>query len=118
VLRTLALASAAALTLCAAAGAMTPAQALARTLKANSQAYYGKQIPGLKITTVTCKVASNDRHATCKEHFTVVKARAVGVFTVSAAIDPATGGVQTKTTGVSCKDTKTGKAFACFGKSA
>jgi hypothetical protein len=96
----------------AAALAVTPAQGLARQLKASMTSYYAKSDPGLKFTTVTCKISSDQTTARCNAHFTVVSKHANGVFVV--AVTGATGGnVSTKTLSVSCKDTRSGKKIAC-----
>jgi len=113
VLRALAAAIAAAVTFTAAAGAATPNVMLASRLKANMQAYYTKAAPGLKITTVSCKIAANRASARCAAHFTVSAKEAVGVFQVAVAIDTATGGVQTKTLSSACKDARTGAKLTC-----
>ena len=76
------------------------------------QSYYAKSDPGLKFTTVTCKIASDRTTARCNAHFTVVAKHAAGVFVV--AITGAGGGkVQTKTLSVACTDTRTGKKRSC-----
>jgi hypothetical protein len=96
----------------AAALAATPAQGLARQLKASMAAYYGKSDPGLKFTTVTCKISSDRTTARCHARFTVAAKHASGVFVV--AVSGAAGGnVSTKTLSVSCKDSRTGKKIAC-----
>ena len=100
-------ASAAAVTL-----ALTPAQGLARQLKASMTAYYRKSDPGLKLTTVTCKISSDRTTARCNAHFTVISKHADGVFVV-AVTGGSGGNVSTKTLSVSCKDTRTGKKIAC-----
>ena len=75
-------------------------------------AYYAKSDPGLKFTTVTCKIASDRTTARCNAHFTLAAKHAAGVFVV--AVTGAAGGiVTTKTLSVSCKDTRTGKQLAC-----
>src|SRR5262249_61690054 len=91
----------------AAAGAATP-QMLAARMKANMQSYYDKAYPGLKITAVTCTIARAGTSAACKARFTWVRERAIGVFTIAAKIDPATGSVVPRTTGATCKDSRTG----------
>jgi len=78
------------------------------------QTYYNKVYPGLKITTVTCAIAKAGTGAACKARFTWVKQRAIGVFTIAAKIDPPTGNVVPRTTGASCKDSKTGAKLVCF----
>jgi hypothetical protein len=103
---------AAALVVTATAGAVTPAQGLAKQLKTSMQSYYAKSDPGLKFTTVTCKISSNRTTARCNAHFTVAAKHAAGVFVV--AITGAGGGqVQTKTLSVTCTDTRTGKKRSC-----
>jgi hypothetical protein len=104
----------AALALSAVAGAATPSQMLAAQMKANMQAYYNKAYPGLKVTTVTCAIAKARTRANCKAHFTWAKRRALGVFTIMARIDTATGTVVPKTTGATCRDSKTGAKLVCF----
>lgn len=96
------------------AGALgvNPAAGLASTLKAKMQAHYAGS--GVRITTVTCRIAKSGTSALCQAHFAVVKERAVGIFTVAATIDPATGGVETKTTKTVCSDSKTGAKLRCF----
>jgi hypothetical protein len=106
--------AAAALVLAGTAGAASPSQRLAAQMKANMQAYYNKAYPGLKIATTTCKIAPAGTSANCKAHFTWVKQRAVGVFTIVAKIDPSSGGVVPRTTGATCKDSKTGAKLVCF----
>jgi hypothetical protein len=96
----------------AAALAVTPAQGLALQLKASMTSYYAKSDPGLKFTTVTCKISSNQTTARCNAHFTVVSKHADGVFVVAVA-GGAGGNVSTKTLSVSCKDTRSGKKIAC-----
>ncbi|HUK45623.1 MAG TPA: hypothetical protein VLV28_10025 [Gaiellaceae bacterium] len=112
-LRAAALALTAALALSAAASAMTPAQALAKQLKKSMQAYYTKSNPGLKITTVKCTIAKSGKSGHCVAHFTVASQHAEGVFQLQETIDPTIGSVSTKTVGVSCKDTRTGKKRPC-----
>jgi hypothetical protein len=91
---------------------LTPAQGLARELKASMTSYYKKSDPGLKFTTVTCKISSDQTTARCNAHFTVVAKHASGVFVV--AVTGGTGGnARTKTLSVSCKDTRTGKKISC-----
>jgi hypothetical protein len=90
----------------------TPAEGLAAQLKTSMTAYYRKSDPGLKFTTVTCKIASGRTSARCNAHFTVVSRHAAGVFVV-AVTGAAGGNVRTKTLSVSCKDTRTGKKLAC-----
>ena len=103
---------AAGLAVTATAAGATPAQGLAKELKASMQSYYAKSDPGLKFTTVTCKIASDRSSARCNAHFTVVSKHAAGVFVVS--VTGGTGGsAQTKTLSVSCKDTRTGKKRSC-----
>jgi hypothetical protein len=104
----------AALTFSAVAGAATPSQMLAAQMKANMQAYYNKAYPGLKITTVSCTIAKSRTTANCKAHFTWVKQRAIGVFTVVDRINTATGTVVPKTSGATCTDSKTGAKLVCF----
>jgi len=95
-----------------AALALTPAQGLARQLKASMASYYAKRDPGLQLTTVRCKIATDRTTARCNAHFTVASKHAAGVFVVS--VTGGTGGdVTTKTLSVSCKDTRTGKKIAC-----
>jgi hypothetical protein len=113
VLRALAAAVVAAVALTAAAGAATPNAMLAARLKANMQAFYTKAAPGLKITTVSCRIAANRASARCAAHFTVTAKQAIGVFQVAVAINTATGGVQTKTLSATCKDAKTGAKLTC-----
>jgi hypothetical protein len=96
----------------AAALAVTPAQGLARQLKASMASYYRKSDPGLNVTTVTCKISSDRTTARCNAHFTVVSKHATGVFVV-AVTGGAGGNVSTKTLSASCKDTRTGKRIAC-----
>jgi hypothetical protein len=96
----------------AAALALTPAQGLARRLKASMTSYYAKSDPGLKFTTVTCKIATDGTTARCNARFTVASKHAAGVFVVSVT-GGAGGNVTTKTLSVSCKDTRTGKKIAC-----
>jgi hypothetical protein len=91
---------------------VTPAAGVARQLKGQMQTYYTKAYPGLKITTVTCKIARSGASATCKAHFAYVRQRTIGVFTI--AVVGSGGSAQTKTVAVSCTDTKTGKKLACF----
>ena len=107
-----AVAVAAALMVTASAGAVTPAQGLARQLKASMQSYYARSEPGLKFTTVTCKIAGDRTSARCHAHFTFASKHAAGVFVVAVT---GTGGgtVQTKTLSVSCTDTRTGKKRGC-----
>ena len=95
-----------------AALALTPAQGLARQLKASMASYYKKSDPGLKFTTVTCRISSDRTTARCNAHFTVVSKHATGVFVV-AVTGGAGGTVSTKTLSASCKDTRTGKKIAC-----
>lgn len=115
VLRSAAAVSAAlALTGAGGAGAATPSQMLATQMKARMQTYYNKAYPGLKITTVTCTIARAATSAACKARFTWVKRRAIGLFTIAAKIDPATGSVVPRTTGASCRDSKTGAKLVCF----
>jgi len=103
---------AAALLVTATAGAATPAQGLARQLKASMQSYYAKSEPGLRFTTVTCKISGDRTTARCNAQFTVAAKHAAGVFVV--ALTGAAGGtVTTKALSVSCKDTRTGKKLAC-----
>jgi hypothetical protein len=109
----IALTAAAALAAGPPAGAATPAARLAKSLKTSMQAYYHKGTPGLKITTVTCKIAASGATARCHAHFTVKSERAVGVFQVAATIDRSTGGVRTRTLSVTCKDSKTGAKLTC-----
>jgi hypothetical protein len=110
--RPLAAAGLAALATSATAGAVTPAAGLAKQLKASMQAYYEKGNPGLKITTVTCKIARNRTTARCNAHFKVASKHALGVFVVS--VQGASGGsVTTKTLSVSCQDSRTGAKRAC-----
>jgi hypothetical protein len=90
----------------------TPAQGLAAQLKTSMTAYYRKSDPGLKFTTVTCKIAADRTAARCNARFTVVSKHAAGVFVV-AVTGVAGGNVRTKTLSVSCKDTRTGKKLAC-----
>ena len=96
----------------AAALALTPAQGLARRLKASMTSYYAKSDPGLKFTTVTCKIAPDRTTARCNARFTVASKQAAGVFVVSVT-GGAGGNVTTKTLSVSCKETRTGKKVAC-----
>jgi hypothetical protein len=74
--------------------------------------YYRKSDPGLRFTTVTCKISSDRTTARCNAHFTVVSKHATGVFVV-AVTGGAGGTVSTKTLSASCKDTRTGKKIAC-----
>jgi hypothetical protein len=74
--------------------------------------YYEKSDPGLRFTTVTCKISSDQTSARCNAHFTVTSKHANGVFVV-AVRGGAGGNVSTKTLSVSCKDTRTGKKIAC-----
>jgi hypothetical protein len=96
----------------AAALALTPAQGLARRLKASMTSYYAGSDPGLKFTTVTCKIATDGTTARCNARFAVASKNAAGVFVVSVR-GGAGGNVTTKTLSVSCKDTRTGKKIAC-----
>ena len=96
----------------AAALALTPAQGLARRLKASMTSYYAKSDPGLKFTTVTCKIATDGTTARCNARFTVVSKHASGVFVV-AVTGGVGGNVSTKTLSVSCKDIRTGTKIAC-----
>jgi len=103
---------AAALAVTSAAGAVTPAQGLAEQLRASMKAYYAKSDPGLKLTTVACKISANLTTARCNAHFTVSSKHATGVFVV--AVTGAVGGnVTTKALSVSCQDTRTGEKLAC-----
>ena len=72
----------------AAALAVTPAQGLARRLKASMASYYAKSDPGLKFTTVTCKIATDRTTARCNAHFTVPAKHAAGVFVVAVTGGP------------------------------
>jgi hypothetical protein len=92
--------------------AVTPAEGLARQLKASMASYYKKSDPGLKFTTVTCKIASDQTKARCNARFTVVSKHASGVFVV-AVTGGVGGNVSTKTLSVSCEDTRTGTKIAC-----
>jgi hypothetical protein len=75
-------------------------------------AYYAKSEPGLKFTTVTCKIAADRTAARCNAHFTVSAKHAAGVFVV--AVTGAGGGqVRTRTLSVYCTDTRTGKKRDC-----
>jgi hypothetical protein len=103
---------AAALAVTASAGAVTPERGLARQLKASMQTFYARSEPGLKFTTVTCKISKNRTSARCNAHFTFVSKHAAGVFVV-AVMGTGGGRVQTKTLSVSCTDTRTGKKRAC-----
>lgn len=103
-----------ALALVATAGAATPSQMLAARMKTNMQAYYAKAYPGLKVTTVACTIAKAGTSANCKAHFSWVKQRALGTFTIVAKIDPSTGTVVPRTTAATCKDSKTGATLSCF----
>jgi hypothetical protein len=101
-----------ALAVTALAGGVTPAQGLARQLKTSMQAYYARSVPGLRFTTVTCKISADRASARCNAHFTVASKHAAGVFVVAVAA--ATGGkVTTKTLSVTCRDTRTGARRAC-----
>jgi hypothetical protein len=92
--------------------AVPPAQGLAAQLKASMTAYYAKSDPGLKFTTVTCRIASDRTTARCNAHFTLAAKHAAGVFVV--AVTGAAGGrVRTRTLSVSCTDTRSGKKRAC-----
>ena len=109
---TLAVFTAAVLSLTGAASAASPAVGLAKQLKTSMQSYYAKGNPGLKITTVTCAIASDRTSARCHAHFTVVSKHALGVFVV--AIHGVGGGNATmKTLSVSCSDSRTGAKRAC-----
>jgi hypothetical protein len=112
----LALCLAAVLFLVAATSALaaTPAQQFAKQLKRSMQTYYNRADPGLKITTVTCRVAKNDRTGRCNARFTRASQRARGLFVIGVTIDPATGNVKTKTLSAACTDSKTHKKISCF----
>jgi hypothetical protein len=114
VLRALTVALAIALAASAAASATSPAAGLAKQLGSSMQSYYKSHVPGLKITTVSCKIASTGSSAACKAHFTIVKAREIGVFGVNVT-ETAAGSAQTKTVSIACRDSKTGKSVKCFG---
>jgi hypothetical protein len=103
---------AAGLVVTAAAGAATPAQGLAKQLKASMQSYYARSEPGLRFTTVTCKISRARTSARCNAHFTFASKHAAGVFVVAVA-GAGGGTVQTKTLSVRCTDTRTGKKRAC-----
>ena len=104
----------AALALAGSAGAATPSQLLGARMRSNMQSYYDKAYPGLKITTVRCTIVRAGTKAVCKARFSWVRRRAVGVFSIAAKIDPATGTVVPRTTGATCKDSKTGARLVCF----
>jgi hypothetical protein len=101
------------LALTAGAAAQTPAQGLAKQLKASMVTYYAKTQPRIRLTTVTCKISADQTSARCLAHFANTSRRAVGVFTVSVTEDNS-GVAHTKTVGVACKDAKTGKKVSCF----
>ncbi|HWE82003.1 MAG TPA: hypothetical protein VG265_10155 [Gaiellaceae bacterium] len=113
-LRALAVAIAIAVVASAGASAASPAAGLAKQLGSSMQAFYKTRVPGLKITTVSCKIASSGSSAACKAHFTIVKAQEIGVFGVNVT-EKSTGAAQTKTVSVACHDSKTGKPVKCFG---
>lgn len=115
--RAAAVATGAALALCATASAgqlaQTPDGALAASLKASMKAFYAKSVPDLALTTVRCVIAAGGTTAHCQAHFTIKPASELGVFRVSATIDRSTGGVRTKTLSAACTSTKTGKPVTC-----
>ena len=95
------------------AGAANPNRQLAASLKGSMSTYYAKAEPGLKITTVTCKIAAAGTTARCQAKFTMVAKRAKGVFQLAIQIDRSTGGVTTHTVSAKCADAKTNRAISC-----
>jgi hypothetical protein len=95
------------------AGAATPDTKLAATLKNQMQKYYDKQVQGLKMTTVVCKIVPAGTSATCTADFTVVSKRAAGIFKLSVKINRKTGSISTKTTSAKCFDSKTHAKLTC-----
>ncbi len=112
-LRASILTAGAALALAGTAGAQTPAQGVARQLKASMAAHYKTTSPEIKFTTVTCKIAADRSSARCLAHFVDAPKRTAGVFTVMVT-ETAAGTAQAKTLGVACKDSKTGSKVSCF----
>jgi hypothetical protein len=90
-----------------AAGTATPNEiGLAKQLKGEMQTYFTKKVPGTKLTTMTCKIASDQTSAKCVARFTRASLR--GVYQVTVAAD-ATGNANWQITSVSCTNAKTGK---------
>jgi hypothetical protein len=106
---------AAALVLVAGATAATdPAAAqLAKALKANMQKTIGPKVPGIRFTTVTCTLTKDHTKGHCAAHFSRPKDRVVGVYQIAITVNTQTGGVHTRTTSISCKDSKTGAKVIC-----
>jgi hypothetical protein len=95
------------------AGAATvdpAAIALQAAIKHQLQLKLNKAVKGMKVKTVTCKVAKNGRTGTCRANFAYKTIR--GYYTVSAKMPPK-GQVSWTTTSLHCFAAKTGAKVKC-----
>jgi hypothetical protein len=84
---------------------------LQKTLKADMVATFKKQAPGLKITTVTCKLPTDGTTAHCTAHFTAGTA-VKGYYPVTAKILES-GQLKWTAASPKCFSAHTGKRIAC-----
>jgi hypothetical protein len=105
------LALAAALLAPAAGAATNPEQLyLQKTLKAAMVKAFKKQAPGLKLTTVTCKLPSSGTVARCVAHFAA--GRVKGYYPVKATLHES-GTMSWTTSAPTCFSATTNKRVAC-----
>ena len=84
---------------------------LQNTLKADMVATFKKQAPGLKITTVTCKLPTSGTTAHCTAHFTA-GSTVNGYYPVTAKILDS-GTLKWTAALPKCFSVKTGKRITC-----
>jgi hypothetical protein len=93
------------------AGAADPVAILMQQSVKNAlQANMNKQAPGMRITTVTCKVAKDARSGTCRANFTYKTIRGYYMLKVK---QPLKGKPSYTSTSVTCFVAKTGAKVAC-----
>ena len=81
-----------------------------QSVKKALQADLRKQVPGLKVKTVTCKVAKDATRGTCKATWTY---KTVLGYYVLAVKQPKVGRPSYASTTVKCFDAKTKRAVPC-----
>jgi hypothetical protein len=100
-----------------AAAATNPQVAyLEKTLKSDMVKTFRTKAPGLKITTVTCKLPASGVTATCTARFTSGPLK--GYYPVKATLHDVGGSLTWKTGQPKCANAKTGKPVPCRSKTA
>lgn len=110
-MRALAVAAALLALTCGTASAVDPVVYLMQaSVKKALQADLRKQVAGMKVTTVTCKVSKDATRGTCKANWTY---KTVFGYYMLAVKQPKVGRPSYTSTTVKCFDAKTKRAVPC-----